>query len=143
MKISFQLPYTMSVDINNPTALRSTLNISKAGEIPISGVQTWALALRCGPYDAEVDLSLRINVSASRSNVTRLEFRRKKICLKDKSGVPGPEEVLVAASGSTSGGQMFYAAVGCACAFIAAICVLVIAYYVRDKKARRHRDPLQ
>ncbi|KOC60383.1 Tyrosine-protein kinase Dnt [Habropoda laboriosa] len=138
----FQLPYTMSVDISNPSALSSSLNISQAGEIPVGELQTWALALHCGPYDAEVDLSLRINVSLSRRNTTSLDFRRKKICLKDKSNTGG-EEVLVAASGSSSGGQMFYAAIGCACAFIAAIFVLVVAYYVRDKKARRHRDPLQ
>lgn len=139
----FQLPYTMSVDISNPSALTSSLNISQAGEIPVGGLQTWALALHCGPYDAEVDLSLRINVSLSRRNTTSLDFRRKKICLKDKSNAAGPEEVLVAASGSSPGGQVFYAAIGCACAFIAAIFVLVIAYYVRDKKTRRHRDPLQ
>ncbi|XP_008552246.1 tyrosine-protein kinase Dnt [Microplitis demolitor] len=137
------LPYTMAVDISNPSALSSSLNISQVGEIPVGGLQTWALALHCGPYDAEVDLSLRISVAQTRRNATTLEVRRKKICLKDKSGFPAPEEVLVAASGSTSGGQIFYAAIGCACAFIAAIFVLVGAYYVRDKKARRHRDPLQ
>lgn len=140
--LHFQLPYSMSVDINNPTALSSSLNISLIGEIPVGGLQTWALTLHCGPYDAEIDLSLRINVSLSRRNTTSLDFRRKKICLKDKSNV-GVEEVLVAASGSTSGGQVFYAVVGCVCAFFAAIFVLVIAYYVRDKKTRRHRDPLQ
>jgi RYK receptor-like tyrosine kinase len=138
-----QLPYTVSVDISNPSALSSSLNISDAGDIPVGGLQTWAVSLHCGPYDAEVDLALRINVSLSRRNNTSLEFKRKKICLKDTSNYPGPEEVSVAASGATSGGQVFYAAVGCACAFIAAICVLVLAYYVRDKKARRHREPLQ
>ena len=132
----------MSVDISNPSALSSSLNISQAGEIPLGGLQTWALALHCGPYDAEVDLSLRINVSLSRRNTTSLDFRRKKICLKDKSNI-GAEEVHVAASGSSSGGQVFYAAIGCACAFIAAVFVLIVAYYVRDKKTRRHRDPLQ
>lgn len=133
----------MSVDISNPSALSSSFNISERGEIPVGGLQTWALSLHCGPYDAEVELALKINVTVSRKNTTSLEFRRNKICLKDKSNYHGPEEVLVAASGTTSGGQVLYAAVGCACAFIAAICVLVIAYYVRDKKARRHRDPLQ
>ena len=131
------------MDISNPSALSSSLNISDVGEIPVGGLQTWALALHCGPYDAEIDLALRINVSLSRRNSTSLEFKRKKICLKDSS-YHGPEDVSsVAASGSSSGGQIFYAAVGCACAFLAAICVLVLAYYVRDKKARRHREPLQ
>jgi RYK receptor-like tyrosine kinase len=129
------------VDISNPSALSSSLNISQTGVIPVGYLQTWALTLHCGPYDAEVDLSIRINVSV-RTNITSLEFKRKKICLKDKSYME-PEEVLVAAPGTTSGGQIFYAAIGCACAFIAAIFVLVLAYYVRDKKTRRHRDPLQ
>lgn len=133
----------MQVDISNPSALSSSLNISQSGDIPVGGLQTWALALHCGPYDAEIDLAIRINVSLTRKNTTSLDFKRKKICLKDKSNDPGPEEVLVAASGATTGGQVFYAAIGCACAFIAAIVVLVVAYYVRDKKARRHRDPLQ
>lgn len=136
------LPYAMSVDISNPTALSSSLNISQAGDIPLAGLQTWALSLHCGPYDAEIDLTLRINVSLSRKNTTHLEFRRKKICLKDKSYIE-PEEVLVAVSGSTTGGQIFYAAIGCACAVIAAIFVLVMMYYVRNKKTTRHRDPLQ
>ena len=82
-------------------------------------------------------------MSPTRRNTTSLEFKRKKICLKGRSNYPTPEEVSIAASGTSTGGQVFYAAVGCACAFIAAICVLVLAYYVRDKKARRHREPLQ
>ncbi|XP_012286576.1 tyrosine-protein kinase Dnt [Orussus abietinus] len=137
------LPYTVSVDIGDPSALSGSLNISRTGDIPVGGSQTWALALHCGPYDAEVNLALRVNVSLSRRNTTSLDFRRKKICLKEKSGYPGPEEVLVATSGSGAGGRVFYAAVGCACAFVAAVCVLVAAYYVRDGKSRRHRDPLQ
>ncbi|XP_014230078.1 tyrosine-protein kinase Dnt-like [Trichogramma pretiosum] len=152
------LPYTVFVDISNPTALSSSLNISDAGEIPVGGLQTWAVALHCGPYDAEIDVTLRINVSLTRRNTTSLEFKRKKICLKGQSLYHDPEEMYspsVASSASSSssssversgispGGQVFYAAVGCACAFIAAICVLVTAYYVRDKKARRHREPLQ
>lgn len=139
----FQLPYSMFVDVSDPAVLSTSFNISDTGDILVGGIQTWALLMRCGPYDAEVDVTLRINVSLSRRNVTSLEFKRKKICLKEQSHYPGPEEVSVAASGSTSGGQIFYAAIGCACAFIAAICVLVLAYYVRDKKARRHREPLQ
>lgn len=138
----FQLPYTMSVDISNPSVLSSSLNVSQIGEIPVGGLQTWALSLHCGPYNVEVDLSLRINVSLPRKNTTSLEFKRKKICMK-KESYTEPEEVLVAASDSTSGGQIFYVAIGCACAFMAAIFVLIMAYYVRDKKTRRHRDPLQ
>jgi len=130
----------MSVDISNPSVLSSSLNISHIGEIPVSGLQTWALSLHCGPYNVEVDFSLRINVSLPRKNTTTLEFKRKKICMKKESYT---EEVLVAASDSTSGGQIFYVAVGCACAFMAAIFVLIMTYYVRDKKTRRHRDPLQ
>ena len=133
----------MSVDVSNPSALSSSLNISDAGEIPVGGVQTWALSLHCGPYDAEIDLTLHINVSVPRRNVTLLEFKRKKICLKEESNYVGLDEVSVAASGTSPGVQMFYLAVGCAAALMAAIFLFVILYYVRDQKARRHREPLQ
>lgn len=138
----FQLPYAISVEVSNPLVLNSSFNISKVGDIPIDGIQTWALTLHCGPYNAEIDLTLHVNVSVPRRNTTILEFRRKKICLKGESNYLGPEEVSVTV-GSSSGSQVFYAAIGCTCAFIAAIFVLVIAYYVRNKKARRHREPLQ
>lgn len=130
------------MDISNPSVLSSSLNISQIGEIPVNSLQTWAVSLHCGPYNVEVDFSLRINVSLPRKNTTSLEFKRKKICMK-KESYTEPEEVLIAASNSTSGGQIFYVAIGCACAFMAAILVLIIVYYVRDKKTRRHRDPLQ
>ena len=132
------------MEISDPVALSSSLNITNIGEIPIGHQQTWAMAFHCAPYDAEIDLTIRINVSLSKKNTTRFEFKRKKICLRNQTlGENGPQEVLVAASGTSTGGQVFYAAIGCACAFVAAICVIVIAYYVRDKKSRRHRDPLQ
>lgn len=128
--------------MNNHSVLSSSLNISEVGDIPVGGIQTWALTLHCGPYNAEVDLVLHVNISVPRRNTTILEFRRKKICFKNESNYLESEEVLVSID-YTSGSQVFYAAIGCACAFIAAIFVLVIAYYVRDKKARRHREPLQ
>lgn len=136
------LQYQVLVDISTPAALTSTLDISENGEIPVGNKQTWTLSLHCGPYDAEIDLTIRVKVFLNRRNETHLEFRRKKICLKAEK-IHHLEEVLVAASGTTTGGQIFYAAIGCACAFIAAILVVIAAYYVRDKKTRRHRDPLQ
>lgn len=132
----------MVVDINNPEALTSTLDIPEDGILEVNEQRTWTVTLHCGPDDAEIDLKIRVNVQLNRRNDTHLEFRRKKICLKAEK-IHHIEEVLVAASGTTTGGQIFYAAIGCACAFIAAILVVIAAYYVRDKKARRHRDPLQ
>ncbi|XP_020283411.1 tyrosine-protein kinase Dnt-like [Pseudomyrmex gracilis] len=139
------LPYIMAVDISNPSVLSTSLNISQTGDIPVGRQQTWALSLHCGPYDAEVDLTLRINVTLSTRNITNLEFKRKKICLKDKSYTRQPEEVLVAASDYTTGGEIFYTAIGCALAFIMLIIVFVVSYYARSsyKKTGRHRDPLQ
>lgn len=136
------LQYRMSVGISNPAALTTTLNISETGEIPVNNVQTWALSLHCAQTDAEVDVSLRIHVQSNRRNITSLEIRRKKICLKSEKK-HHVEEVLVAASGTTTGNQILYAAIGCGCAFAAALFVVLGAYYIRDKKTRRHRDPLQ
>jgi RYK receptor-like tyrosine kinase len=42
----------------------------------------------------------------------------------------------------TSAG-IFYIAVGCACALITVIVIVVTAYYVRNNKARRQGEMLQ
>ena len=133
------------MEVNDPSVLSETMNITSAGKIPAGPPQTWTVTFHCAPYDAETDVMIRVSVFATPKNKTILEFKRRKICLVNKTLEleNKRQEVLVAASGTNAGGQVFYAAIGCACAFVSAICVLVVAYYVRDKKSRRHRDPLQ
>uniref|UniRef100_A0A8D8M0B9 receptor protein-tyrosine kinase n=1 Tax=Cacopsylla melanoneura TaxID=428564 RepID=A0A8D8M0B9_9HEMI len=88
------LPYTISVESTNKDALTNpNLNISTVGSIPTS-VQTFSINLPCtGTMNAEVIVLISINVTMSRNsnNVTSLNFKRKKICLRDagyKIGVP-------------------------------------------------------
>lgn len=120
------------------------MNITNSGEIPVGQQQVWTMTFHCAPHDAETDVTIRLNVSLSKKNSTAFELKRKKICLRNKTiSENQSQEVLVSAPGTSTGGQIFYAAIGCASAFVAAICVLVVAYYIRDKKSRRHRDSLQ
>lgn len=81
--VVLQLPYTVSVDVNNREALPAPqLNVSRAGHVP-TAVETWSVLLPCsGDVAAEVDVVLRVNVTLHRDNVTALTFRRRKICLK-------------------------------------------------------------
>lgn len=137
------LSYEVEVLVGDPSVLSDTLNITNSGEIPVGLQQIWTMTFHCAPYDAETDVIIRLNVSLSKKNATTLELKRRKICLRNKTiSENQSQEVLVSIPGTTTGGQIFYAAIGCACAFVAAICVLVVAYYIRDKKSRRHRDSL-
>lgn len=80
-----QLPYTISITVSNPEALAPPqLNISDHGNIPTT-IQTFGIELPCtGMLNAEVDVDIKINITLNRvsQNVTRLNFKRRKICLK-------------------------------------------------------------
>lgn len=80
-----QLPYSIAMSVSNPEALASpVLNISDHGSVP-THVQTWQVELPCtGLVAAEVDVIISVNVTLNRAshNVTRLTFKRVKICLR-------------------------------------------------------------
>ncbi|KAJ9592192.1 hypothetical protein L9F63_001308, partial [Diploptera punctata] len=141
------LPYLISVDVSNKEALDTPrLNVSSEGNVPTTP-QTFRVALPCsGSKDAEVDVTLSINITIHRAtnNVTSLVFKRRKICLKD-SGYGMSQQVVVVDSHPTeiTSANIFYIAVGCACAMIAVIVIVVTAYYVRNNKARRQGEMLQ
>lgn len=77
------LPYSINVISSDQAILpRPSLNISHIGEIP-TAVQTFAIGLNCsGTQAGEVDVTIGIEVILNRAmkNVTRLVFRRKKMC---------------------------------------------------------------
>jgi hypothetical protein len=79
----FQLPYTMSVEVSDHSALLPPQsNISMVGYVPMQ-TQTFKIVLPCnGLVDAEVDVNISINVTLDRRNVTAVTLRRKKFCLK-------------------------------------------------------------
>ncbi|KAG8234051.1 hypothetical protein J437_LFUL014776 [Ladona fulva] len=90
-KTWIQLPYALGVEVSDPAALSPpAFNVSLTGGVPIAP-QTFMVALPCsGALDAEVNVTLRLNVTlsprGSPKNATSLVFKRKKICLKGEKG---------------------------------------------------------
>ncbi|PSN31260.1 Tyrosine-protein kinase Dnt [Blattella germanica] len=143
------LPYLIAVDVSNKEALETPrLNVSTEGSVPTTA-QTFRVALPCsGVKDAEVDVTLRINITLHRAtnNVTSLLFKRRKICLKDNGY--GMNQVVVVDSQPPeefNSASIFYIIVGCACALIAVIVIIIVvtAYCVRNNKVRRQGEVLQ
>ncbi|KAJ8923848.1 hypothetical protein NQ315_010430 [Exocentrus adspersus] len=133
------LPYAIKVETSNSLALPPPkLNISSIGSIPNSP-QTFTISLPCsGVVEAEVDITILINITVSQDNVTTLTFRRKKICLQfEKTTTYISMDSMPHFSNSTS---IFYIAVCCAVILIIILAFLVTLYYIKDKKSRRTVD---
>lgn len=135
------------MDVSNEVALgKPYFNITNNGNVPTS-TQTFSITLPCsGLIAAEVNVTIHVIITLNRKNVTRLSFRRKKICLKSDYDTQqiNPHQVIIdTAPTETSSANIFYIAVGCAVALIAVIAMFVPTYYVKNKKVRRQTDVLQ
>jgi RYK receptor-like tyrosine kinase len=77
------LPYRINIATTDPVVLpRPQLNISRIGDMP-QDIETFAIEMRCsGVRAAEVDVTISIEVTLNRANVTELVFTRRKICLQ-------------------------------------------------------------
>ncbi|KAL0268896.1 UNVERIFIED_CONTAM: hypothetical protein PYX00_010680 [Menopon gallinae] len=137
------LKYSISLHLSNPRPLLNPgLNISQTGYVPTTP-QTFSLELRCsGLMDEEIAVTLNVSITINKSTnmVTNLVFRRNKICLRDPESMYNPNQQAVMIDSPpmvTSSANIFYIAVGCACALIAVIITMVMAYYIKTKKMRR------
>ncbi|XP_024217010.1 tyrosine-protein kinase Dnt isoform X2 [Halyomorpha halys] len=132
--------YSMAVESQDDGAmLPAKFNISALGTIPTT-VQTWSVMLPCsGVYDAEVNLVISVNVTLGRNNVTQLNFRRRKICLRDLSEN---------SSGVTQDGTRpeapaaVYVAISCVCALATLLAIALLACYLRTNKETMHNSGL-
>ncbi|XP_013381539.1 tyrosine-protein kinase RYK-like [Lingula anatina] len=152
--------YSLSIIVSNPRAMRlpETKNISReGGEVPTS-LTPFAITLPCsGSMSVEVDVKIQMNVSIfSASNLTTIEIKRKKTCLKRDHLVldPGggdrgrsPEHhanytILHSDTGKKSvppaSTNVFYIAVGVACTVILIIALVVAVVYLRTQKSANH-----
>lgn len=70
---------------------------------------------------------------------------RTVLCPPTDNGFGGMSQVVVVDPPQVeiSSGSIFYIAVGCACALITVIIIVVTAYYVRNNKTRRQGEMLQ
>lgn len=144
----FQLPYTIEVGVSNRAAISVTpVNISMVGNVP-TYAETFSISLPCSVHlAAEVDVTISINITLNKAtnNVTQLNFRRRKICLKDDAHgrLQGTHVSIDSAPSETTSANIFYVAVGCAAAVITVSFLLIATCYVRNNKARRQGDMLQ
>ncbi|EEB20371.1 receptor tyrosine kinase, putative [Pediculus humanus corporis] len=133
------LKYNIALQLSNSRILiNPKLNISHSGFVPIT-LQTFTVELPCsGLADAEIDIRLNVTITINKANntVTHLMFKRRKICLKDSKTTSDDSQQIVLID-TTPAPNIFYIAVGCACALIAVIVTMIIAYYVKTKKIRR------
>lgn len=101
--------------------------------------QTFAVSLPCsGTVEAEVDVTIVVNITVSYDNITMLVFRRNKICLKsEKSTTYISMDSMPQISNSVN---IFYIAVCCAVLLSIFLACIVTVYYIKDKKARRETE---
>ncbi|KAL1123154.1 hypothetical protein AAG570_002241 [Ranatra chinensis] len=145
------MPYRIGVEISDRDALLpARLNISNQGTVPNS-VQTFSVELPCsGTLNAEVNVKITVNVTLNQmtNNVTSLNFKRRKICLKgmlrfkNQQTIPGPAVVqdLVGPGAQDEAPTGVYIAISCACATATLIAIALLACYLRTNKARLHNS---
>lgn len=116
-----------------------TFNISDKGQVPTEP-QTWRIDLPCThTVAAEVDIIITLNVSAGPSSTT-LNFRRRKICLKE---TPTQQIRVDSAPHASTSADIFYAGVGCAGGALLIAAVGAAACRARARKLRRTRSDEQ
>ncbi|XP_056645612.1 tyrosine-protein kinase Drl isoform X2 [Diorhabda sublineata] len=131
-----QVHYSLQVYTSNPVALPPPkFNISDFGVIPNS-VQTFQITLPCsGIVEAEVMITIKINITFSPENVTTLTFQRKKVCLELVKSTTYIS--MDSVPQFTNSANIFYIAVCCAILLILILAFVVISYYIKDNKTRR------
>ncbi|XP_041356261.1 tyrosine-protein kinase RYK-like [Gigantopelta aegis] len=137
--------YNMKFSVSHPRAMRQPeANISNGGTVP-KDLQVFRVKLPCtGEMSAEVDVTITMDISIfSASNLTVLNFKRRKMCIKDGELLKDYNHMktfnLSSADPSkvgnlTTSTHIFYIAVGCACAFILLIALAVAVYYLNSQK---------
>ncbi|XP_065345399.1 tyrosine-protein kinase RYK-like isoform X2 [Cloeon dipterum] len=132
------LSYSLRIEYDNFDALKPPrIDILDKGFVPVN-VQPFHIHFQCtGSRSAEIEVLLQLNVTSAnpKHNVTVLNFRRNKICLKTEMQAAMRNDSVHVAPGLADGGT-FYVAAGSACAMIALIVASASFLYVRSKKSR-------
>lgn len=133
----------MFLHLSNPEPLvNPRLNISQTGFV-LTTPQTFCAELSCsGSTNAEIDVRLNVSIIVNKASnlTTDLTFRRTKICFREPENAYDSDRQVVVVDSRPAGSDsadIFYVAVGCACALIAVVVTMVMAYYVKTKKTRR------
>uniref|UniRef100_A0A6A7FV84 Tyrosine-protein kinase RYK-like n=2 Tax=Hirondellea gigas TaxID=1518452 RepID=A0A6A7FV84_9CRUS len=134
------MAYEVAVEYDDPAALLlPKLNISHSGIVPTHPT-TFRLTLPCsGKSNAEVLVTLHLNVSTRANNRTSVTLRRKKICLKaiaEETASEMNQSVSLSPEFAHSSIGTVYIAMGCAATATVLIITLAAVLYLRVKRAR-------
>lgn len=130
--------YSINFTVSNREALGiPQLNISRFGDVPTK-LSVFRVYMPCtGLVSAEVDIVMQMNFSINAvDNVTVLNFKRRKICLKDEPP-PKNDSVTIDASPLTSSTNVFYITIGCTCALLVGTAIVVSVIYIRSRKTQQ------
>ncbi|XP_066565249.1 tyrosine-protein kinase RYK isoform X2 [Amia ocellicauda] len=137
--------YKLGFHVDNPSAMSlPQSNISAQGEVPLT-LSVFRVDLFCsGKVDAEVILTVQLNVTINSNNFTVLNFKRRKMCYKrveqepkipiyssKNTSRPVFESVNAAPTTST---RVFYISVGVCCAVIFLVAIILAVLHLHSMK---------
>ncbi|CAH1780904.1 unnamed protein product [Owenia fusiformis] len=137
--------YKMAFKVSNPKAMAPPVPspLDKDGIVP-NTPSNFHISLPCtGKVSAVVSVEIQLNISIfSASNLTSLNIKRRKVCVKDGESVYdfAAENANPVENVATTSTNIFYIAVGCACALILVIALIVAIYYICTSRRRPPRD---
>ncbi|KAG7456607.1 hypothetical protein MATL_G00237520 [Megalops atlanticus] len=141
-----KVEYRLGFHVDNPAAMSPPQsNISNQGEVPRS-LSVFRVDLFCsGKVDAEVILTMQLNLTIVSNNFTVLNFKRRKMCYKrieqpEPKILPFPnknaskpvfDSVNPAPTTST---RVFYISVGVCCAVIFLVAIVLAVLHLHSMK---------
>ncbi|KAL4630711.1 tyrosine-protein kinase RYK-like [Arapaima gigas] len=134
-----KVDYRLGFQVDNPAAMSlPQSNISTHGEVPRSP-SVFRVDLFClGKVDAEVILTVQLNLTLHPNNFTVLNFKQRRMCYKSKTlSNRLQHDVNVA---PTTSARVFYISVGVCCAVIFLVAVILAVLHLHSMKRMELED---
>uniref|UniRef100_A0A8C9V4B8 receptor protein-tyrosine kinase n=1 Tax=Scleropages formosus TaxID=113540 RepID=A0A8C9V4B8_SCLFO len=133
--------YRLGFQVDNPVAMSlPQSNISSHGEVPRSP-SVFRVDLFClGKVDAEVILTVQLNLTLHPNNFTVLNFKQRRMCYKSKTF---SEQFTLSYSVNmtpTTSTQVFYISVGVCCAVIFLVAIILAMLHLHSMKRMELED---
>ncbi|XP_015216755.1 tyrosine-protein kinase RYK isoform X2 [Lepisosteus oculatus] len=140
-----KVDYKLGFQVDNPSAMSlPQCNISAQGEVPRT-LSVFRVDLLCsGKVDAEVILTVQLNLTFNTNNFTVLNFKRRKMCYQrveqepkipqySNKSINRPVYESVNATPTTSA-RVFYISVGVCCAVIFLVAIILAVLHLHSMK---------
>uniref|UniRef100_A0A8C9U296 receptor protein-tyrosine kinase n=1 Tax=Scleropages formosus TaxID=113540 RepID=A0A8C9U296_SCLFO len=140
--------YRLGFQVDNPVAMSlPQSNISSHGEVPRSP-SVFRVDLFClGKVDAEVILTVQLNLTLHPNNFTVLNFKQRRMCYKSKTNRFGDEiennniaVFNIVNMTPTTSTQVFYISVGVCCAVIFLVAIILAMLHLHSMKRMELED---